>query len=101
MLSCDTVAVRGQYTMDGRTILMKNSDRPLGEAQPLLFSPRALHEEGETLNCTSISIPQARKTHAVLGTHPYWIWGFETGVNEFGVAIGNEAEGSRCPAEAR
>ena len=71
----------------------------MGEAQPLLFVPRKQHREGEMLQCTGISIPEARETYAVLGAHPYWIWGFETGVNEWGVAIGNEAEGSRCPPE--
>lgn len=78
---CDTIAVHGSLTGNGKNILMKNSDRPLGECQPLVFIP------GET------------GRYAVLGSRPYWIHGFEMGANEKGLFIGNEAEGSRCPAE--
>ena len=78
---CDTIAVHGSLTENGKNILMKNSDRPLGECQPLVFFPG---ENGK---------------YAVLGSKPYWIHGFEMGANEKGLFIGNEAEGSRCPAE--
>ena len=78
---CDTIAVHGSLTGHGKNILMKNSDRPLGECQPLVYFPG---ENGK---------------YAVLGSKPYWIHGFEMGANEKGLFIGNEAEGSRCPAE--
>ena len=99
MLSCDTFALSGQRCADGRTLFCKNSDRPLGEAQPLCYAPAAHHSTGETLRCTHLTIPQAEQTYAVLGSRPYWIWGFEMGVNEYGLAIGNEAEYSRCAPE--
>ncbi|MGC2958284.1 peptidase family C69, partial [Pseudomonas aeruginosa] len=36
-------------------------------------------------------IPQAAQRHALVIRLPSWIWGAEMGVNEHGVAFGNEA----------
>lgn len=100
MQSCDTFALLGSHFENGRNLLAKNSDRPLGECQSLVKIPGGRHPQGELLRCTHISIPQAQTTYTVLGSRPYWIWGFEMGVNEWGLVIGNEAQGSRCEAEA-
>ena len=99
MHSCDTFALGKDFYHEHKNFFAKNSDRPLGEAQPLCFYPRAEHKAGDVLQCTHLSIPQTNRTYAVMGCRPYWIWGFEMGVNECGLAIGNEAEGSRCEAE--
>ena len=99
MLSCDTFALTQRFFAKNRNLLAKNSDRPLGEAQPLSFFKGGDHQPGEMLKCTHLTIPQAQQTYTVLGSRPYWIWGFEMGVNECGLAIGNEAEWSRCEAE--
>ena len=99
MNSCDTFALCAEAF--GSNILCKNSDRPLGEAQPLQYYPRRSYGAGEQLQCTDLRIPQVQTTWAVLGCRPYWIWGFEMGANEWGLAIGNEAQGSRCEAETQ
>lgn len=99
MQSCDTFVLGGGSYEFGRNLLAKNSDRPLGECQPLVLIPGGSHPEGAVVKCTDLTIPQATRTYTVLGSRPYWIWGFEMGINEWGLAIGNEAQGSRCEAE--
>ena len=99
MNSCDTFALTAGAYSGGVNILCKDSDRPLGEAQPMQIYPRRTYQPGELLECTNLTIPQAETAWAVLGCQPYWIWGFEMGVNEWGLAIGNEAQGSRCEGE--
>lgn len=101
MNSCDTFALTAKAYAGGKNILCKNSDRPLGEAQPLQYYPRRSYGAGEQLHCTHLTVPQAETAWAVLGCQPWWIWGFEMGVNEWGLAIGNEAQGSRCEAETQ
>ena len=89
-MSCDVVvAVAGAAAK--HTIFGKNSDRPPLECQPLFWAPRRAHAPGSTVRCQYLEIPQARETLAVLGGRPWWLWGFEHGVNEAGVAIGNTA----------
>ena len=98
--SCDTLVVLGSHTRDGHTIFAKNSDRPPAECQPLFTAPRTSHPPGATLRTQYLEIPQAPETLAVLGSRPWWLWGFEHGVNERRVAIGNEALHTREePAE--
>lgn len=101
MQSCDTFALSKAFSKLNANTLAKNSDRPLGEAQPFAFYPGGMHAKGEMLCCTHLVIPQAERTYTVLGSRPYWIWGFEMGVNECGLMIGNEAEFSRCEAETQ
>lgn len=87
---CDTLVALGNSTKSGETIFAKNSDREPNEPQALEFYPRMEHDE-EFTNCTYIQIPQVRETYAILISRPIWMWGAEMGVNEFGLAIGNEA----------
>ncbi|MBQ8254270.1 MAG: C69 family dipeptidase [Clostridia bacterium] len=99
MFSCDTMLVNSACSRYGKNILAKNSDRPTGEPQPLCFYEGREYPEGATVETTHITIPQVRKTYSVVGSRPYWIWGFEMGYNEKGLVIGNEAEGSRLEPE--
>src|SRR6478736_2520001 len=68
-------------------VFAKNSDRPPDEAQVVLA--HAVRRAGATLQTQYLAIPDAGAA-AFVGSHPSWLWGAEHGVNEHGVAIGNE-----------
>ena len=84
---CDTlVAITGNGVLFG-----KNSDREPNESQLVEWHPAAVHGPGARVRCTWIEIPQVPRTHAVVVSRPWWMWGAEMGANEHGVVIGNEA----------
>jgi len=97
---CDSLVARGSRTSDGATLFAKNSDRRGREPQPFVQFPGAYHPRGAEVRCTHITIDQVAETYRVMGHSPSWCWGFEQGVNEHGVAIGNHATWSREPLEA-
>jgi len=96
-LPCDTWVAMQDATADGSVILGKNSDRPPMEAQPLVHFPRMKHRPGEKVKCTYIEIPQVPETYEHIGSRIWWTFGYEHGMNEYGVAIGNEALWSKEP----
>ena len=95
-LSCDSLVALGGSTADGATLFAKNSDRPAGECQPLVLLPRQRHAAGARLRCQSIEIEQAPETARLIGSRPFWLWGFEHGLNEHGVAVGNHTVFARA-----
>ena len=80
---CDTLCVVG----GGRTLFAKSSDRPVPEPQVVDAFDR--RPAGGTVRTQYLELADTG-AHAVLGSRPSWLWGFEHGVNEHGVAIGNE-----------
>jgi len=96
---CDSIVALPGETAAGLTLYGKNSDRKGDEAQPLVQHPAAYHPPGSTVACTHVEIPQVEETCRVIGHSPWWVWGFEHGVNEHGVAVGNHTVFSREPIE--
>ena len=99
--SCSTLAALQSATARGDIIFGKNSDRPVNEPQPLEYFPPRDHSPGERVKCTYIEVPQVSHTYGYIGSRPYNIYGFEHGVNENGVIIGNEAVNGRETPERR
>ena len=93
---CDTFVATPDYTKKRTMILAKNSDREPNEAQALVRYPHAKHKE-QILRTTFIEIPQVKETYEVILSKPFEMWGAEMGVNEHGLAIGNEAVFTKIP----
>jgi dipeptidase len=97
LVGCDTLVATATSTADRSVIFAKNSDRLPDECQHLRVYPSRDWEKGATVRCQYVTLPQPRHTYRVLGSQPFWLWGFEHGVNERGVAIGNEAIWTTAP----
>jgi len=96
-IACDTWVALRDATLDHSVILAKNSDRPPMESQVLVHMPGRRHEPGEMVQCTYIRIPQVAETYEHIGSKIWWSFGYEQGINEYGVAVGNEAVWSKEP----
>jgi dipeptidase len=99
LFGCDTLLATATATADRSVIFAKNSDRLPDECQHLRVYPSRDWENGARVRCQYVTLPQVRHTHRVLGSQPFWLWGFEHGVNERGVAIGNEAIWTTAPRQ--
>nr|CAI5827513.1 unnamed protein product [Callosobruchus analis] len=86
--SCDTFVVLPPLTKYG-VVFGKNSDRPQGEVQEIVYHPS--HDTPDPVKCTYIEVEPSSPTKAVILSKPNWMWGAEMGANECGVVIGNEA----------
>ena len=86
---CDTVVVVPEL---GPVWFAKNSDREPSEAQFVEC------DDGSSGHAPPPGLPSVRPASRVLLSRPGWMWGAEIGVNEHGVAIGNEAVFTRFPA---
>jgi hypothetical protein len=87
---CDTLVALGSATESGATLFAKNSDRPPDERQVVAWHGSRV--DVGSLRVTHIEIePHDGPTLGCVLSIPTWCWGAEHGVNEAGVAIGNEA----------
>ncbi|MDG1583248.1 C69 family dipeptidase [Pseudomonas sp. GOM6] len=84
---CDTLVLR----QSGQTWFAKNSDREAAEPQRLLRLDEVRGDRSAELQATYLRIPQTADRYGLVLSQPSWIWGGEMGVNQHGVAIGNEA----------
>lgn len=91
---CDTLVATPEVTRSGRMLFAKNSDREPSEAQAV--ESVAARSEAIT-HCTGLDLPAPCRTRGALLCRPYWMWGAEMGLNDAGVAIGNEAVFTRAP----
>lgn len=98
---CDTVAALPGATANRSVLLAKNADTEVNEAQHLLRLPRRRWPAGAQVRLTHLVIPQAAETHDVLIDKSFWLYGGEIGLNQHGLAIGNEAVFSTVAPEAR
>ena len=98
---CDSYVALPSATTTGTTLAAKNADCEINEAQAVLQLPRRRYPEGAMMRASHIVIPQARETHEIIIDKSYWTWGGEIGVNEHGVAVGNEAIFSKVDETGR
>ena len=85
---CDTVAV---VPDEGPVWFAKNSDREPNELQLIEC------DECDATQTAPKGWPVDPPSERALLSRPAWMWGAEIGVNEHGVAIGNEAVFTRFP----
>ncbi len=87
---CDTLVSMNQNNADKNiTYFAKNSDREPDELQLVEYYPRIVRDK--LVKCTYADVAFGGESNAIVISRPYWMWGAEMGVNEYGVAIGNEA----------
>jgi hypothetical protein len=87
---CDCLVALAPATAEGVTLFAKNSDRPPAERQLLEWHPP--RRDLGPVRTTYVEVaPHRSTTVGCVLSRPAWCWGAEHGVNEAGVAIGNEA----------
>ena len=91
VIACDSWVAMPDATADGIMLMGKNSDVASYECEPFVRWQGKTHKPGEMIDMQYRKIPQVERTYTVLGSKQFWVWGCEQGINEFGVAIGNES----------
>jgi secernin len=88
---CDTMVALAQATRDKTVIFAKSADCEVNEANALTRLPGKKHVKNEAVRITHLVIPQAEETYEVILTKAFWTYGCEIGINEYGLAMGEEA----------
>ena len=84
----DLVVALGRATVDGHTLFGHNCEQPARACPSLQLVRGRSFVFGEKVQTSSLELPQARQTSTVLGSRPHGTWGFEHGLNVYGVAVG-------------
>jgi secernin len=92
---CDTFVVMPPNTENGDVLLAKISDMDVNVGYGLRNLPRKTHAPGELLRTTHICIPQTETTYDTTTCGYDFVWGIEMGINEYGFAIGDEAQNTK------
>lgn len=88
---CDTFVALPSATLNKSVLFAKSADCEVNEANALVRIPRQKHLQGEAVRITHLVIPQAEETYEILLTKAFWTYGCEIGINEYGLAMGEEA----------
>jgi secernin len=88
---CDTFVALPSATAGKSVIFAKSADCEVNEANALVRIPGKKHLPGEAVRVTHLVIPQTQETYEVILTKAFWTYGCEIGINEFGLAMGEEA----------
>ncbi len=92
---CDTFYIRRPGGGAGTAYFAKNSDRDPNEPQYMFFVPAGKISHPKTY----VEMPPYEVKCGTWLSKPSWMWGAEMGVNEHGVAIGNEATFNKVKVE--
>jgi secernin len=98
---CDTLVALPGVTRDKNVIFAKSADCEVNEANAVVRIPHRKHVKGEAVRITHLVIPQAEETYEMLLTKAWWTYGCEVGVNEYGLAMGEEAVFTTDMAETK
>ena len=88
---CDTFVALPSVTRDKNVLFAKSADCEVNEANAIVRIPRKKHIRGESVRVTHLVIPQAEETYEIFLTKAFWTYGCEIGINEYGLAMGEEA----------
>jgi secernin len=88
---CDTLVALPSETIGKSVIFAKSADCEVNEANAVVRIPPQKHIPGEVVRLTHLAIPQAPETYEIILTKAFWTYGCEMGINEFGLAMGEEA----------
>ena len=88
---CDTFVALPSSTRDKNVLFAKSADCEVNEANAIVRIPRKKHVKDESVRVTHLVIPQAEETYEIFLTKAFWTYGCEIGINEYGLAMGEEA----------
>ena len=99
-MGCEMATALPGATADGSTLFAHVGRRPADEGVALLWAAGRDYTAGESVQVRRITLPQVRRTNALIGVRTAGAWGCLHGVNEHGVAMGATPTHMRLRGEA-